>query len=129
MCCNVMDSDYVVDLEREVEEFLLIWSSLTPKGNDEVGLRDSTPECAALGVDQSPASEVIADRAATKPIPEAEDHNFGRRHLCRGRRLRNTGRGCHPYRGGKRTLVSLTPSRTYKGSYVAELKATWPTRY
>ena len=128
LVCAVMVADSVVDLEREVEEFLLTWSSSTPTEEGIVPRDPGTP-CSAQGGD---SSQQIIDMVEQLPPDDAEvrpEHRMGRRHRRGGALQRDTGRASHPYRVRERSVVRASALRAYGGSYAAELKATWPARY
>ena len=123
-----MGGDSVVDLEREVEEFLLSWSSSTPT-DDDILPQDSAPPITAQREDTSNRTEVIAERVASDPSRVSMEQQGRRRDLHRSEGLRHIRRDCHPYKDGGLGRRRPTPQQTYHDSYVAELKATWPARY
>ena len=121
-----MDANSVVDLEREVEEFLLIWSSCTPDEEEKVR-HDSGVLATPPPVNTPPRTRVMAGRAAPSPSEVSVEHQVQRRPRAVG--LRHIGQQCEPYRVGQHHLRRPTLHRGYSGFYIAELKATWPARY
>lgn len=123
-----MDVDSVVDLEREVEEILVMWSSSTPVEGEILPRVPVTPSIAQGGV----SSHQIRDMAGRIPSNDANvrtDEQVGELHRRREARARGTRRDIHPYSVGVRRLIRPPPPRTHGGSYVEELKASWPARY
>lgn len=123
-----MEANSVVDLESEVEELLLAWSSSTPKDND-IRPEGSRGRGTVPAVDSPPRTGDEAKRNTSRPSVLAPTQQVGQRHLQERVRLRDTVGRCHPYGGATRLPRLPSPSKTYKGSYVAELKAIWPARY
>ena len=120
-----MDGDSVVDLEREVEEFLLTWSSSTPT-EDEMVPKDPVVPAAAHQMHTFPRTTVIAGPASS-PSQAAMDTEVQRYRGALG--VRHSARERHRYRDGRRGLRRPAPLQPFHGSYVAELRATWPARY
>ena len=123
----VMEADSVVDLESEVEEFLLNWSSSTPE-DDEVLPEGSGGPVTAPVVDNSLRRGEFAGRATSTPSRVALYDHVGQREV-QGVRLRNTGGRYHPYRCGTRPRRRSPVLKPFGGSYMEELKVTWPARY
>ena len=124
----VMEADSVVDLESEVEELLLKWSSSTPE-DEEVLPEGSGARVTVAVADNSPGRGDFAGRASSTPTSFAMDDQVGQREVQEGVRVRNTGGRYHPYRCGIRLRRQSPALKAIGGSYMAELKVTWPARY